>query len=84
MCIRDSIGAYPNAIYRLPRSEIRALAKAIGELSSEDDYRALADRHAVRRTDPAFWEYSDEIQSAHLQQAPISAGLLDYNRFENR
>ncbi len=82
--VQGFIGAYPNAIYRLPRSEIRALAKAIGELSSEDDYRALADRHAVRRTDPAFWEYSDEIQSAHLQQAPISAGLLDYNRFENR
>jgi hypothetical protein len=78
------IGAYPNAIYRLQREEIRALAKAIGELSSESDYRALADRFSVRRTDPRFWQYSDELQDAHLQLAPITAGLLDYNRLENR
>jgi hypothetical protein len=78
------IGAYPNALYRLQREEIRSLAKAIGELSSEGDYRALADRFSVRRTDPRFWQYSDELQDAHLKLAPITAGLLDYNRLENR
>lgn len=78
------IGAYPNAIYRLQRKEVRALAKAIGALSSEGDYRALADRFIVRRTDPRFWQYSDELQDAHLKLAPITAGLLDYNRLENR
>jgi hypothetical protein len=78
------IGAYPNAIYRLQREEIRSLAKAIGELSSAGDYRALADRFSVRRTDPRFWQYSDELQDAHLKLAPITAGLLDYNRLENR
>lgn len=78
------LGAYPNAIYRLQRKEVRALAKAIGALSSEGDYRALADRFIVRRTDPRFWQYSDELQDAHLKLAPITAGLLDYNRLENR
>jgi hypothetical protein len=78
------IGAYPNALYRLQREEIRSLAKAIGELSSEGDYRALADRFSVRRTDPRFWQYSDELQDAHLKLAPVTAGLLDYNRLENR
>ncbi|WP_300452199.1 fatty acid cis/trans isomerase [Accumulibacter sp.] len=82
--VRGIIGAYPNAIYRVRRSEILALAKAIGGLSSEDDYRTLAGRYVVRRTDPDFWKYSDELQTAHLRQAPISAGLLDYNRLDNR
>ena len=74
------VGAYLNAVYRVQRSEIRALAAAIKELSSEDDYRALAGRYAVRRTDPRFWRYSDELQEAHRKLAPVSAGLLDYNR----
>jgi hypothetical protein len=78
------VGAYLNAVYRVQRSEIRALAAAIKELSSEDDYRALAGRYAVRRTDPRFWRYSDELQEAHRKLAPVSAGLLDYNRLENR
>ncbi|WP_291995635.1 fatty acid cis/trans isomerase [Candidatus Accumulibacter sp. ACC003] len=78
------IGAYPSAIYRVQRSELPALAKAIGGLSAEADYRALADRFVIRRSNPAFWQASDELQDAHLQLAPISAGLLDYNRLENR
>ncbi|HRD92942.1 MAG TPA: fatty acid cis/trans isomerase, partial [Accumulibacter sp.] len=63
---------------------IKALADTIGGLSSEADYRALADRFVVRRSDPAFWQASDELQDAHLKLAPVSAGLLDYNRLENR
>ncbi|MER2622561.1 MAG: fatty acid cis/trans isomerase [Accumulibacter sp.] len=78
------IGAYPNAIYRVQRSEIRALAQAIKDLSSESDYHALADRYVVRRSNPRFWEYSDHLQQAHRSRAPITAGLLDYNRLDNR
>lgn len=81
---RGFVGAYPNAIYRVRRSQISELARAIGQLGSADDYRALADRFAVRRSDPAFWQYSDELQATHLQLAPVTAGLLDYNRLENR
>ena len=78
------LGAYPNAIYRVRRAEIKDLAGAIGRLSSEDDYRALADRFVIRRSDPGFWQASDAMQDANLSLAPISAGLLDYNRIENR
>ena len=78
------IGAYPNVFYRVQRREIPALARAIGELASPDDYQRLAGRYAVRRSHPGFWQISDEFQAAHRQQAPISAGILDYNRLENR
>lgn len=78
------IGAYPSAIYRVQRSDVRALTDAIGGLSSEEAYRALADRFVVRRSNPAFWQASDELQDAHLKWGPISGGLLDYNRLENR
>ncbi len=78
------IGAYPNAVWRVRRAELPALAAAIGGLASEGDYRKLADRFAIRRTDPAFWAASDAMVDAYARSAPREAGLFDYNRLENR
>ena len=78
------LGSYPNAIFRVQRKEIGALAAALRTLAREDDYRALADRYAVRRTQADFWRISDALQDEHLRLAPIAGGLLDYSRLENR
>lgn len=78
------IGAYPNAFYTVPRGELSAFTAAVGGLSSGADYQALADRYAVRRTRPDFWTHSDALQEAHATWARVEAGLLDYNRLENR
>jgi hypothetical protein len=78
------IGAYPNAIFRAERGELPALAKDIGDMASEADYRKLADRYAIRRTNPRFWAASDELIDAYAAWAPIEAGLFDYGRLENR
>jgi hypothetical protein len=78
------IGAYPNAIYRVRKAELPALTAAINGLASEDDYRQLADRFAIRRTNAAFWPASDALIDAYAKRAPIEAGLFDYNRLENR
>lgn len=78
------IGSYPNALYRVGRKQIEAFANGLSRLGSEKDYQAFAGRFAVRRTDPRFWAFSDALQDTHLRQAPVEAGLLDYNRLENR
>jgi len=78
------IGAYPNALYVMPRAALPEFTTAVRGLASEADYRALADRFAVRRTNLKFWVYSDALQDAHLRWDPEDAGLFDYNRFENR
>jgi hypothetical protein len=78
------IGAYPNALYRATPAELPALTAAIGKLASEADYRALADRFAIRRSSLAFWAASDALIDAYAQWAPLEAGLFDYNRLENR
>ncbi len=78
------IGAYPNAILHSTVGELPALARRAATLASEADYRALADRHAVRRTDPAFWATSDALIDAYQRWAPAEAGLFDYGRLENR
>ncbi|MGH6624018.1 MAG: fatty acid cis/trans isomerase, partial [Burkholderiaceae bacterium] len=78
------LGAYPNAIFSIKPGDLPALAKAIGSMSSEDDYRKLADRYAVRRTNPRFWATSDELIDAYATWAPVEAGIFDYSRLENR
>ncbi len=78
------IGAYPNAIWRVARTALPELTRVVAALGSEDDYRALADRYAIRRTDPDFWRASDALMEAHQRQDQVTGGLLDYNRFENR
>jgi hypothetical protein len=78
------IGAYPNALYAVRHGELAGFTAAVGALSSEADYRVLADRHAVRRSRADFWAHSDALQDAYAAWAPVEAGLLDYNRLENR
>ena len=78
------IGAYPNTLYVVPRAGLREFIEGVRTLASEPDYRALADRFAIRRTHPAFWVHSDALQAAYQRAVPGEAGLFDYNRLENR
>lgn len=78
------VGAYPNAILRLPARELPTLVQDIAALNSEADYRSLADRYALRRSAPDFWAASDEILAAYTRAAPLESGVLDYSRMENR
>lgn len=78
------IGAYPNAFYRMEQSALPEFIAAVAGLTSEADYRKLADRFAVRRTSRDFWRHSDGVHEAYRRIDPVEAGLLDYNRLENR
>lgn len=53
-------------------------------LLTEQDYAQWLDIYGMRRTDPGFGSHNDTIQQLNAQQQPIRAGLLDYNRLENR
>jgi hypothetical protein len=78
------LGASPNAIFSVKAADLPVLVNAIGSLASEDDYRKLADRYAVRRTNARFWATSDELMDAYARWGGVEAGLFDYNRLENR
>ena len=78
------IGAYPNALLRSSVADLPALRAAIASLGSEADYRRLADRFVVRRTNLQFWAASDALHDAYGAWSPLEAGLFDYNRLQNR
>jgi hypothetical protein len=61
-----------------------AFVSSLKKMKTEEDYKALADTFAMRRTNPDFWRFSDDLHSYYEKQKPIASGILDYNRFENR
>ncbi len=82
--VEGVIGTYPNAFYDLKEEQLEAFVVALASLDSESDYKQLLSQYGVRRTDKKFWAFSDSVHDIFLNASPIEAGLLDYNRIENR
>ncbi len=76
--------AYPNAFYRIERKDLPSFIDRVEHLSSQQDYATFMSRFGIRRTSPQFWALSDAINDDYSYAEPIAAGLLDYNRLENR
>lgn len=76
--------AYPNAFYRIRRKDLPMFTDQVRRLASEQDYEKLVLRFGVRRTSPQFWGISDAVAADYARAAPVEAGVLDYNRLENR
>jgi hypothetical protein len=76
------LGAYPNAFFAVPEGELAAFTKAIEQLHSAEDYRALRLRFGVLRNSPGFWAFSDRLHAAYRKAQPLESGVLDFNRLE--
>jgi hypothetical protein len=76
--------AYPDVFMRVVPADIPAFVSAVGAMRADADYVRLLDRFGVRRTQPDFWAVSDRVLASYRSAEPISAGVLDYNRYENR
>jgi hypothetical protein len=78
------IGAYPNGFMLLKETEIPEFVTLVAQLRDEADYSRLLDKFGVRRTDPRFWEVSDQVLTDYRQSEPVTFGVLDYGRYDNR
>lgn len=82
--VRGLLGSYPRAFWHVKEADLTSAANQISTIQTEEDYRAFLDKYGVRRTNPDFWSFSDKLNEINQQMFPIEAGLLDYNRIENR
>ena len=76
--------SHPNAFLQIELSELPNFANRINKMGSEPDYAALLDAYGVRRTNPKFWEYADNMHEYFKRNYPVEFGYLDFNRLENR
>ncbi|PMH44544.1 9-hexadecenoic acid cis-trans isomerase [Vibrio sp. 10N.286.49.B3] len=82
--VRGVVGSYPEAFLQVQEKDIAKLVVMLEKLATEQDYIDILDAFAVRRSDSDFWSFSDRVHQWYQNDQPIEAGLLDYNRFENR
>jgi Fatty acid cis/trans isomerase (CTI) len=78
------VGAYPNAFFHIERNDVNQFIDNFAAVKTAQDYATFANRYAVRRTNPRFWDYSDSLHKSFAQQQPVNSGILDLGRFENR
>ncbi|MBL4780767.1 MAG: fatty acid cis/trans isomerase [Porticoccaceae bacterium] len=78
------IGAYPNAFFQVSSAELVGFVETITGLETISDYVGLLDKYGVRRTDARFWATSDIFHQAYRERYPLTSGILDFNRLENR
>ena len=84
MVVRGIVGDYPNVLLKMTEAQVPEFVAAVKAIKSDEDYAALLDTYGVRRTSDEFWASSDEIARLNKAMKPLSSGVLDYNRLENR
>lgn len=79
-----AVGVYFNTLLKLQANQAEEFVTQISTLANEEDYERFAEKFAIRRTNPDFWQHSDLIHQAAMSADKLRAGIFDYNRLENR
>jgi len=82
--VEGVLGAYPNTFHVVAAKDLSDYVDAVAAMKGEHDYARLMTRFGIRRTDPRFWPHGDAVLTAYRRSAPVEAGVLDFNRYENR
>lgn len=78
------VGTYPNAFFQVNEQDLGEFVSNVEQIQTEQDYSEFKDKFAIRRTSPNFWEFADKLNFWYQRHQKESAGLLDFNRLENR
>ncbi|WP_210395441.1 fatty acid cis/trans isomerase [Motiliproteus sediminis] len=78
------VGDHPNLLLWIAEGQLPQMVNRMTGLQTEEDYAKFVGRYGIRRSDVRFWQVSDRIIDRYQANSPIEAGLLDYNRLENR
>ncbi len=82
--VRGIATSYPELMLSVAADQLGDFVEQLRLMKTNEDYRALLDRYAIRRTHPDFWTFSDQLHQEFRNRYPKQAGWLDYNRLENR
>ena len=74
--------SYPNMIFHMEEKDLMIFANQITRIKDSKGYNALVDKWGVRRQNPNFWSFYDDLQVSYIQYDPINAGYLDLTRYD--
>ena len=77
-------GSYPNFFFDVDLAQLPDFVSRILNLGSEEQARQLFATYGIGRTQPNFWQYADFFNRQHRLSQPVTAGLFDLGRYENR
>ena len=79
----EVLSSYPNFIFNVPAAEIPTFVGALEQVKDKAAFRRVVEQWGIRRTHPQFWEYFHDLSEHIRERAPLEAGVLDMNRYEN-
>ncbi|MBM7062013.1 fatty acid cis/trans isomerase [Pseudomonas sp. UL073] len=75
--------SYPNFLFNLRADEVPVFVDALARVQDQPALDKVVERWGIRRSNPQFWRYFNDL-SAYLQETdPVEAGVLDMNRYGN-
>jgi hypothetical protein len=77
-------GSYPNFFYVVKLDDIDQFVADYDAIKNRDEYESFVMRYGIRRTNPDFWKQADWFYQHALHEHPITAGIFDLNRYQNR
>lgn len=82
--LRGVVGDYPSAFWNVDEAQLDSFVDEASAIDSPADYTVFMQTHGVRRSHESFWAHADQVHDRFAEAEPIDAGLLDFNRLENR
>jgi len=77
-------GSYPNFFFDVEVTRLPDFVSRLLNLGSQEQTQQLIEAYGIHRTDPNFWQYADFFNRQHQLSQPLTAGLFDLGRYENR
>jgi hypothetical protein len=74
--------SYPNMIFHVPEKDLMLFANQVTRIKDDKGYSSLVDKWGIRRQNPNFWSFYDDLQTSYIQYDPINAGYLDLTRYD--
>ena len=82
--VKGFVGAYPNFFMELRFEDLQAFVDQYRAIDGMQGYNALIDKYGIRRSNPNFWQSADWFQAKNRHDNPVTAGVFDLSRYQNR
>lgn len=75
-------GSYPNLIFKVSEKSFKGFVAEVRKVQSDQDFASLTDHFGIRRQNPQFWNFYDELIDRSRETQGVDFGYLDLTRYD--